>query len=237
MTKHFYRDMEHLHRDILALSALVEEMIANSAKALRDRDPALAREVVRTDRQVDEREVQIEDICLKMLALHQPVAVELRRIATVMKVNNDLERIADLAVNVAQRAAALAQYPEFIVPSQLQKMVAKSTDMVREALDAFVNFDSRAARSVCQRDDEVDELNAQIISDLSALMKEDSQTIDPALHCFSAARHVERIADHATNIAEDVIYLVEGDIVRHSQGEASGVSPSPAGANANNPLE
>lgn len=233
MTKHFYRDMEVLHRDILALSALVEEMIDNAARALRERDPHLAREVAVTDGQVDQREVEIEDFCLKMLALHQPVAVELRRIATVLKANNDLERIADLAVNLAQRAAALAHHPGFDVPDQLQQMVAASTDMVRGALDAFVNLDSTAARQVCQRDDVVDDLNAEIIDELLALMKDHPGSIEPALHCFSAARHVERIADHATNIAEDVIYLVEGDIVRHARREMPEGDSQPAGRNSN----
>ena len=184
MTKHFYRDMDTLHEDILSLSALVEEMIDNAAKALRERDVQLAREVAATDEQVDQREVRIEEFCLKVLALHQPVAVELRRVATVMKVNNDLERIADLAVNVAERAASLSRYPAFAIPADLRQMV-------------------------------------------------DSNSIEPALHCFSAARHVERIADHATNIAEDVIYLVEGDIVRHAHSAEPDAGHSAVHANTN----
>ena len=237
MTKHFYRDTENLHREILAISALVEEMIGTAAKSLRERDPELAREVIITDGNVDEREVQIEEFCLKILALHQPVAVDLRRIATVMKVNNDLERIADLAVNLAERAAALAQHPAFAVPSDLQRMVNERTQMVRDALDAFVNLDSDAARRVCRHDDEVDHLNARIIDELCGLMKEDSGAVEPGLHCFSAARHVERIADHATNIAEDVIYLVEGEIVRHAHSDVPGGIRSGAGANLNGSVE
>lgn len=221
MSKHFHRDMESLHRDILALSALVEEMTDLAVQALRQRDPELARQVVDTDRQVDEREVLIEETCLKILALHQPVAADLRRIATVLKVNNDLERIADLAVNIAERARALAHHPEFPLPPNLKQMVACSTQMVRSALDSFVNMDPETASKVCQSDDEVDELNAEIINQLYQQMREDPQTIKPAMHCFSATRHIERIADHATNIAEDVIYLVKGDIVRHRHGEAA----------------
>ena len=238
MTKHFYRDMENLHQDILALSALVEEMIGNAAKALRDRDANLANEVISIDSQVDDREVQIEEFCLKMLALHQPVAVELRRIATVMKVNNDLERIADLAVNLAERAASLSGYPQFSPPAELGEMVSVGTQMVRDSLDAFVNLDSQAAQEVCIRDQIVDDKNAEIVDSLCATMKGDPHSVEPALLCFSAARHMERIADHATNIAEDVIYLVEGEIVRHNHSDdSSHLSRSAADAVQNGALE
>jgi phosphate transport system protein len=219
MTKHFHRDMEFLHREILALSALVEEMIDHAARALRERDTELARQVIDMDGEVDQREVKVEDMCLKMLALHQPVAVDLRRIATVLKVNSDLERIADLAVNVAERASALAQHPGFSVPADLERIVQRSTEMVHAAMDAFVNMDTAAARQICDADDHVDRLNAEIIDELYEIMKDDPQSIKPALLCFSATRHIERIADHATNIAEDVIYLVEGDIIRHRRAE------------------
>ena len=238
MTRHFYRDMENLHRDILALSALVEEMIGNAAKALRERDSDLAREVIAVDSQVDEREVQIEEFCLKMLALHQPVAVELRRIATVMKVNNDLERIADLAVNMAERAIALARHPGFSPPVELNETVTVATQMVRDALDAFVNLDSGGAREVCKRDQIVDDNHAELIEYLSGLMKAEGQSVDPALLCISASRQLERIADHATNIAEDVIYLVEGEIVRHHhESEESRASPSEVDATKNGTWE
>ena len=216
MTKHFLRDMEHLQHEILAQSALVEEMIDVAARSLYQRDPEMAAQVIKTDRQVDDREVHIEDFCLKILALHQPVAVDLRRVTTVLKVNGDLERIADLAVNIAKRAEALARFPAFHIPDALEQMVTRTTEMVRSALDAFVNLDAENARAVCIRDDEVDELNDDIIGQLYQRMLDDPSQIQPALNCFSATRHVERIADHATNIAEDVIFLVEGEIVRHS---------------------
>ena len=238
MTKHFYRDMENLHRDILALSALVEEMIGNAAKALRERDPELAADVIAVDPQVDDREVQIEEFCLKMLALHQPVAVELRRIATVMKVNNDLERIADLAVNLAERATALAAHPQFDPPTELDDMITVGTQMVRDAMDAFVNLDSQSAREICLRDEAVDRQNEDIIEELRALMKADPRSVEPALLCFSATRHMERIADHATNIAEDVIYLVDGEIIRHNRlDDSTQVSRSTTDAARNGTLE
>ena len=150
-----------------------------------------------------------------MLALHQPVAVDLRRVATVMKVNNDLERIADLAVNTAERAKSLDEFPEFPTPDNLSLISNAANEMVRNGLNSFVNLDANAARQVIHDDDNVDRLNLQIIIQLQDAMQQQPQLIVPALHCFSATRHLERIGDHATNIAEDVIYLVEGDIVRH----------------------
>jgi phosphate transport system protein len=215
MSKHLQRDMENVHREILSLSAIVEEMIDKATLGLTTRRVELSNEVIETDDIVDQREVRLEEECLKIIALHQPVAVDLRRVATVLKVNNDLERIADLAVNIAERSKSIDEYPEFPVPDTLSHMVAMSTQMVRSALDAFVNLDPQAARRIMLMDDDVDRHNREIIAELQTLMQERPELVCPALHCFSASRHIERIADHATNIAEDVIYLVEGDIVRH----------------------
>jgi len=217
--KHLQRDMQQLHRHVLALSAMVEEMIDKATLALSERRDDLAAEVITADAEVDQAEVQIEEECLKILALHQPVAADLRRIATVMKVNNDLERIADLAVSIAQRAQAIAETPTFPIPEQLSRMVALATQMVRGAMDAFVNLDAQAARRLLRLDEDVDQHNRDIIADLQVLMQQEAELVPAALHCFSATRHIERIADHATNIAEDVIYLVEGEIVRHTKSE------------------
>jgi phosphate transport system protein len=173
---------------------------------------------------VDEREVHVENECLKILALHQPVAGDLRRVATVLKANNDLERIGDLAVNIAKRAKSLLQYPAFPMPERLPRMAGMAVGMVRGALDAFVNLDPAEAGRIRVMDDGVDELNREIIVELTSLMESDPTMVKPGLHCFSATRQIERIADHATNIAEDVIYLVEGDIVRHSRGDVAPVS-------------
>jgi phosphate transport system protein len=215
MTKHLHRDLTALHHEILALSAIVEEMIDKATLALCEGRVELAAEVIATDEQVDEREVRIEEECLKMLALHQPVAIDLRRIATVMKVNNDLERIADLAVNMAERSQALAEHPAFPIPVKLSTMAELAMQMVHTVLDFFVNMDATGARRVMLLDDKVDALNVEIIHELHARMQAAPEAITPSLYCFSAARHIERIADHATNIAEDIIYLVEGTIVRH----------------------
>jgi phosphate transport system protein len=215
MSRHLQRDIEAINQELLSISSMVEEMIDKATQALNERKYNLADEVVNSDPFVDEHEVHVEEECLKMLALHQPVAVDLRRIATVMKVNNDLERIADLAVSIAQRAKAVQEYPAFRVPDQLPRMVVITTQMVRGAMDAFVNLDAAAARRIMAMDEQVDQLNREIINDLQHIMQTRPELVPAALHCFSAVRHTERIADHATNIAEDVVYLVEGDIVRH----------------------
>ena len=217
MTKHLHRDLDRVHRDILSLSAMVEDMIEKAALALRERRWDLAEEVARDDYLVDQKEVAIEEECLKMLALHQPVAIDLRRIATMVKVNNDLERMADLAVNITERARCIGDHPTFEIPHQVDRFTTSATLMVRSALDAFVNLDPEGARRVCLMDDDVDEMNVELIQELQDVMRSNSDLVVPALHCFSAIRHVERIGDLATNIAEDVIYLVEGEIVRHGR--------------------
>lgn len=221
MSKHLQRDLEALEQRLLELSAMVEQMAHRACHALRDMDLAAVAEMMRDEDVVNRREVGIEDECLKILALHQPVAVDLRRVATVMKINGDLERIADLAVNIGRRTQSLARFPEFEMPDDLDKMAMIAISMVRDALAAFVNLDADAARAVCIRDDEVDDLNRDVIAGLRNLIAEHRGEIEPALYFFSASRHVERIGDHATNIAEDVIYLVEGEITRHRHDESN----------------
>ncbi len=215
MTKHFERDISSLEQDLLSQSSMVEEMIRLACRALCDRKPGISDELAQRESRVNGREVIIEEECLKMLALHQPVAIDLRRITTILKVNSDLERIADLAVNIGERNDALSVNVNLQLPSILEPMADKTTEMVRDALDAFVDSDSELARRVCQKDDEVDAYNRRLIDEVYDLIQENPQQVVPALHLFSASRHIERIADHATNIAEDVIYLVEGEITRH----------------------
>jgi phosphate transport system protein len=215
MSKHLERDLDNLQRDLLTLASSVEEAIHKATRALQQRDPNLARQVIDGDNEIDEEENHVEEECLKILALHQPVAVDLRRIAAAMKINTDLERMADLAEDIAERAVRLAQLPEIPIPEKLQRMVDLTTSMVRQSLDAFVNLDTRLARVVCRLDDEVDRYNSDIIDELLQLMQKSPAMIEPGLSLFSATRHLERIADHATNIAEDVVYLAEGEIVRH----------------------
>lgn len=215
MSKHLVRDLDNLQRDLLHLAASVEEAIHKAATALQDRNTILAQQVIEGDHQIDMGENHVEEECLKILALHQPVASDLRRIAVALKINTDLERMADLAEDIAERAIHLAGLPEIRIPQKLQRMTDLATSMVRQSLDAFVNLDARLARLVCRLDDEVDRYNAAIIEDLIETMQQSPNNVESGLSLFSATRHVERIADHATNIAEDVVYLVEGEIVRH----------------------
>lgn len=215
MSKHLERDLDDLKEDLLILAASVEEALHKAIRALQDRDAELATEVIEGDKQIDEDENRVEEECLKMLALHQPVAIDLRRIAAAMKINGELERMADLAEDIAERAVHLAGLPPIAVPARLQRMTDLTTSMVRQSLDAFVNLDARQARTVCRLDDEVDRYNNEIIAELIADMRSAPAMVEPGLSFFSATRHLERIADHATNIAEDVVYLVEGEIIRH----------------------
>jgi phosphate transport system protein len=215
MSMHLQRDLETLEQNLLNQSSLVEQMVFRAVQSLRELRTDVVQEVLAAEETVNYREVEIEEECLKILALHQPVAVDLRRVATVLKINGDLERIADLAVNIGERTHSLAMYPNFQMPANLDKMAEAAISMVRDSLDAFVRLDVDAAREVCQRDDRVDSLNRQVIADLHSLIEANPSDIEPAFHFYSASRHVERIADHATNISEDVIYLVDGEIARH----------------------
>jgi phosphate transport system protein len=215
MSKHLERDLDNLQRDLLGLASSVEEAIHKSIRALQGRDASLARQVIDGDTAIDEEENMIEEECLKLLALHQPVARDLRRITAALKINAELERMADLAEDIAERALHLSQLSSIPMPFKLQRMTDLTTSMVRQSLDAFVNLDVRLAKLVCRLDDEVDSYNHEIIEELIEIMEQSPALVEPGLSFFSATRHLERIADHATNIAEDVIYLVEGEIVRH----------------------
>jgi phosphate transport system protein len=215
MSKHLERDLTNLQQHILTMAGSVEEVIHHGIRALRERDSALAERVIDGDSAIDQEENYVENECLKMLALHQPVAIDLRRIIAALKINTDLERMADLAVNIAERALSLARLPPVPVPHQVQRMADLTTTMVRQSLDVFVNLDARLARRVIRLDDEVDRYNREIIQELMGQMQEEPANLPSSLSLFSAVRQLERIADHATNIAEDVVYLVEGEIVRH----------------------
>ena len=214
---HLNQDLDEARVSLLKLSGMVEDMIALAVKSLMQRQGILASDVVRRDSDVDRAEVRIEEDCLKMLALHQPVAADLRRVTTMMKVNNDLERMADLACNIAQRADSLCPHPEFPIPSGINEMATMVTRMVRASLDAFVRNDSAMARSVIVMDDPLDAKNVQVIGVLSTSIQNDPTRVEAALHAFSASRHLEQIGDLAVSIAEDVIYMVEGVIIRHRQ--------------------
>jgi phosphate transport system protein len=215
MALHLQRDLDSLQRDLLALASLVEGAIYKSTRALQDRNAALAREVIAGDGQIDHEDNHINEECLKMLALHQPVARDLRRITAAMMITTDLERMGDLAEEIAERALHLANVFHLPIPDNLLRMADLATVMVRQALDSFVELSKEKAERVLRMDDEVDRYNDEIIADLIQSMQSSPTMIEPGLSMFSATRHLERIADHATNIAEDVIYLIDGEIVRH----------------------
>lgn len=221
MSKHLQRGLDDLREELLSLFGVVEQMIEMAVRSLVERRPDLANRVIQSDTIVDSREVKLEEECLKMLALHQPVATDLRQVISVVKINSELERMADLACNIAERAVALDLYPMFSVPDELNDMVRESISMVRRALDAFVTGDTEKAREVIRDDDVVDALNRIIIGHLQDMMQESPEYVVPAVHCFSASRNIECVADLATSLAEDVIYLVEGEIVRHAHTTSS----------------
>jgi phosphate transport system protein len=215
MSVHFQRDLDYLQQHILAMAGLVEKAIHQTIDALTLRQPALAEEVIAGDSTIDEEENFVEENCLKILALHQPVAGDLRRVIAVLKINGDLERMADLAVNIAERVVSLGQVPALLFPERLRAMADLTTTMVHASLAAFLQLDAELARRVIRLDDDVDRHNVAIIAELIGQMAASVDFVAPGLSLFSAVRHLERIADHATNIAEDVVYLVEGEIIRH----------------------
>ena len=214
MSKHLERDLESLQKRIIGFAGLVEEAIYKAVHSLQTGNKELAEQIVAGEGVIDAAENEVAEECLKMLALHQPVATDLRRIATTFMISTDLERMGDLAKHIAEAAIALVG-PTVPIPKKLSQMTDVTTTLVRQSLDAFVNLDSHLARRVVRMDDEVDRYNDEIIQEVIELMKQSPNNIEPGLTLFTATRHLERIADHATNIAEDVIYLVEGDIVRH----------------------
>lgn len=215
MPKHLQKDLEHLHRALLRLAGHVEDAVVTATSALRLRDTEPAQAVIDGDNEIDELENEVQNECLKILALHQPVAVDLRRISVVLMITTDLERIGDLAVGIAERAVVLARPPFVPIPDRIEEMTNRTLRMLRASIDSFVNGDIASAARVIRSDDEVDRDNDDIIRDLVDEMKQSPELVEPALSLFSAVRHLERIADHATNISEDVIYLVNGEIVRH----------------------
>ena len=215
MNKHLRRDLSRLEAQLFRLGALVEASIKKATVALVERRVELAEEVIAGDAEIDAHEVEVEEECLKILALHQPVASDLRYLVAVLKVNNDLERMGDLATNVAERVLYLASHEPLGVPLEFERMVEVVRRMVSESLDALVNQDPQAARRVCAQDDTVDEINRQMFRVLQERMLLDPSAIKRAVHTLSASRHLERIADLATNIAEDVVFTVEAEVIRH----------------------
>lgn len=216
MRAHLQREIEKLKQQILALSAEVENDVRAAVRAVENRDAALADTVLARETQINTTEVDIEEECLKILALHQPVAADLRYIIAVFKINQDLERIGDLAVHIAERALFLCGEQRIEAPFPLGQMADKVQQMLKKVLDAFVRVDAAAAREVCADDREIDAINREIFQQVKKAVERTPAQFELLLQIVHIARHLERIADHGTNIAEDLIYLVEGRIVRHT---------------------
>lgn len=216
MHRHWHEELALLKQKILAMGALVEHQLQEALRALVERDPVLAREVIENDRRVNGFDVEIDEDCLRLLALQQPAGRDLRFITTAMKISTDLERISDLAENICERAIELSDQPQLKPYIDIPRMANWSQRMVRESLDAFVNADVDLAQKVINDDDFVDDLTQQLFRELLSFMIENPQTITRAIRLTFIAKYIERIADHATNVAELVVYLVEGKIIRHT---------------------
>ena len=215
MTKHIERQLENLRERILRVGTLVEEAISKSITALINRDLPLAQRVMANDEEIDSMEVEVEEECLKILALYQPVAADLRFVVAALKINNDLERMGDLARNIAKRVTQLEGGNPYDLPPEIRTMATQAQEMVRQCLDAVVKRDPTLARQVREEDDIVDEARQRIQRRVLQGIKNDPENVENLLRINSVSKHIERIADMATNIAEDVVYMVEGDIVRH----------------------
>lgn len=218
MVRHFEREIDRLKKKVLTLSAMVEDSLYSAVKAVEMRDQQLAEKVRGLDHDIDDMEVEVEEECLKILALHQPVAIDLRFIVAVLKLNNDLERIGDLAVNIARRGKNLANLPNSQTLLEFSGMADKVKLMLRKSLEALVNMDANLAREVCASDDEVDAMNRAMHEKIDGLIQQHPEQAPILLQLYAVSRNLERIADHCTNIAEDVIYMIQGEIVRHGKG-------------------
>jgi len=212
---HFQKELEELKQNLLKMAAMVEEALRNSVQSLVKRDSDLAQKAFGFEDRINKMEITIDEMCLKLLALRQPMAADLRFITSAMKITTDLERMGDQAVNISERAISLNQEPQIKPYIDIPRMTEIVQSMVKDVLDAFVNRDPKLARSVCARDDMVDGLNDQVVRELLTYMMSDPKTITRAVHLMIVARCLERIADHATNIAEDVIFMVDALVIKH----------------------
>ena len=219
MERHFDQELKELKQELLTMGSLVEVAVHNAVSSLIARDSGLAEKTVRDDESVNNLEITIEKRCLELLALQQPVAADLRFIVSALQIIKDLERMGDQAVNIAERAIILNQEPLVKPFIDLPKMALQVQSMVKDSLDSFVNRDVMKARNVCERDDQVDNYNEKIFRELLSIMIKDQATISRAVYLILVGRSLERIADHATNIAEDVIYMVEARTIKHHAEE------------------
>lgn len=218
--RHFQDELEQLKARLLAMGGLAEDRVRTSMRALVEGDHASLERVVSGDDAINQLHVEIDDRCVKLLALHQPMAVDLRAIVSAVKINNDLERVGDLAVNIAEAAGRYMTHPPVKALIDIPRMALIAQEMLRDSLDAYVRRDVTMAANVLNRDDEVDALKTLVFKDLLGYMQRDKTTVAASLDLILISRHLERIADHATNIAEDVIYMVSARDIRHQADEA-----------------
>lgn len=217
MSKHLRRELEKIKKKILSLGALAEERARMAIAAVESRDGTLAQKIIDSDWEIDEMEVEVEEECLKILALYQPVAVDLRFLVATIKINNDLERIGDEAVNIAERLLVITKRPPMDFVFDYTPMAQKVQSMLKMSLDALVNLDADIAFKVITMDDEVDDIQVQAYDRIKVALKEHADRAGYLVNLLLISRHLERLADHCTNIAEEVVYLVEGEIVRHGK--------------------
>ena len=215
MERHFEQELDLLREQLLVMGGRAETATRKAIQSLERRESALADEVCSEDRAIDRLEIDIEERCVRMLALQQPMARDLRFITAALKISNDLERVGDHAVNIAGAAKHLAGVPRLAPAVDILRMESLATAMLRDALDAFVRSDTDSARALCLRDDEVDDLNRQVQMELLAFMHESPTSIPHALELILVARNLERVADLATNIAEEVVFIAEARIIKH----------------------
>jgi len=213
--KKYEEDLKKLHEEILYMGGLVEDQIQKAVKSLVDRDSELAKIIIERDHEVNRLDVEIDELCIRLLALHQPAGKDLRFITTGLKITTDLERIGDMSVNTCERALELNQEPQLKPYIDIPRMARIAQRMTRESLDAFVREDTDLALKVCKDDEEIDQLNSQIFREVIAFMIEDPHTVSRAIKISSISKYLERMADHATNIAEMVIFMVKGKSIRH----------------------
>ena len=215
MARHFQRELAKIKRMILSLGAMVEARVRDTREAIESFDADVAEKIIKSDYEIDEMEVEVEEECLKIMALHQPVAVDLRFLVAVVKINNDLERIGDQAVNVAERIQTITKQDKTGFVFDYTVMAEKTETMLEMSLDALVNFDIDTALKVLTLDDEVDEIKDEAYRLIKGALREDLDHVEYLINLLLISRHLERMADHATNIAEEVVYMIEGEIVRH----------------------
>jgi phosphate transport system protein len=216
MLRHLQREVGYIKEKVILLSATVEQNVALATKAVQNKNSELAREVIDSDYLIDQKEVEIEEDCLKILALHQPVAVDLRFLVAILKMNNDLERIADLAVNIAEKAIYLSLRKNTEDPILFNEMVLKVKDMLRMSVESLVDLDIDKAKVILKSDNDIDEINREHYYVVRKLIKGGKHDVNELVHLLDVSRNLERIADHITNIAEDIIYMISGEIIRHA---------------------